>query len=113
MIYDIKTSNKSFLRMSAELRKKGVKNNKFFLALYDEGLVGVDPHSKKLSAEMKVRIYKEICINKWYFLREVIRIPIEGKLEGGPYKLNLGNLTFSYLKVKNKNIIEILPRQQG
>jgi len=32
---------------------------------------------------------------------------------GVNYSLNLGNLTLSYLKSKNKNQIVILPRQHG
>ena len=113
MIYDTKTKNKSFLRMSVVLRNKGIKNNKFFLRLYDESLQGVDPYSKELTAAQKLAIYREICLNKWYYLREVVRIPADGKLEGVPYMMNLGNLAFSYLRSKNKNTIEILPRQQG
>lgn len=52
-------------------------------------------------------------MNKWYFLREVVRIPVEGQDDGLMYALNLGNLSLSYLKSKNKNQILILPRQHG
>lgn len=113
MIYDVKTKNMSFLKMSVILRNLGVKNNKFFLALNDPDLQGVDPRSKTLTAEQKVKIMVEISMNKWYFLREVIRIPVEGQDEGLRYALNLGNLSMSYLKSKNKNQIVILPRQHG
>jgi hypothetical protein len=113
MIYDINTKNISFLRVSADLRKRGIKNNKFMLTLYDESLVGVDPHSENLNPSQKIAIFKECTINVWYYLREVIRIPGDGKLEGVPYKLNLGNMTMTYLKTKNKNQIVILPRQFG
>jgi len=111
MIYDIKTKNISFLKIAAELRRKGIKNNKFMLALYDDGLVGVDPRDKNLSAAMKVKIYNEICVNPWYYLREIVRIPVEGREDGMPYHIHLGNLTMSYLKWKNINQIVVLPRQ--
>lgn len=111
MIYDVHTKNKSFLRMSKVLRDKGVKNNKFMLTLYDESLVGVDPFSPTLTPAQKVAIYTESCNNIWYFIREVVRIPADGAVI--PYELNLGNLTLTYLRLLNKNIIEILPRQHG
>lgn len=113
MVYDVGTNNTSFLRMAVILRDLGIKNNKFFLALYDKELIGVDPFSKYLTNEQKIRIMQEICINKWYYLREVVRIPVEGIQEGSGYKLNLGNLTLSYLSGKNINQIVVLPRQHG
>lgn len=113
MIYDIKTTNISFLKLAATLKKHGVKNNKFVLILYDEKLQGIDPRSDTLTPEQKIRIYREICINKWYFLREVVRIPAQGNMRGTPYEANLGNIAFSYMKSKNKNTIMCLPRQHG
>lgn len=111
MIYDIYTSNKSFLIVSKMLRNNGVKNNKFMLALYDEGLSGIDPHSNKVKDDInfQLRIYRECCRNVWYFLREVVRIPANGA--NIPYELNLGNCALSYLRSYNKNFILVLPRQ--
>jgi hypothetical protein len=113
MIYDVNTKNISFLKVSSHLRKVGVKNNKFMLALIDESLIGVDPHSKELTEAQKIAIYREIAINKWYYIREVVRVPVDGVIEGISYRLNLGNLTLSYLKTKNINQVVILPRQHG
>ena len=113
MIYDVNTSNRSFLKMASVLRQNGVKNNKFMLALHDETLVGVNPHSPDLTDAQKVAVYREVSINKWYYLREVIRIPVEGKIAGIQYRLNLGNMTLSYLKAKNVNQLIVLPRQHG
>lgn len=81
------------------------------LALYDEDLIGVDPHSKNLSPEMQIKIYRETCRNVWYFIREVVRIPADGA--SIPYAANLGNITLTYLREQNKNVILILPRQHG
>ena len=97
--------------MSKYLRERNIKNNKFMLALYDENIKGLDPFSKDLTAEQKIRIFRECSLNLWYFLREVIRIPADGA--NIPYAANIGNITFSYLRSLNKNIIMILPRQNG
>lgn len=113
MIYDIHTKNTSFLKISRVLLSHGVKNNKFMLVLYDETLVGVDPHSDNLTSEQKIRIYREICKNPWYFLREVSRIPVPGKLRGTEYALNLGNCAQSYAYLMNLNFISTLCRQSG
>jgi len=113
IMININTNNISFLRISAELRRREVKNNKFMLELYDESLIGVDPHSERLTSMQKIAIFKECTLNVWYFLREIIRIPSDGNLDGDPYKLNLGNMSMTYLKTKNKNQIVVLPRQFG
>jgi len=113
MIYDIDTKNRTFLKAASDLKKTGVKNNKFMLALYDESLIGVDPFSPNLTEAQKIAIFRECALNKWYYLREVVRVPVDGIIEGIPYKLNMGNLTLSYLKSKNLNQIVILPRQHG
>ena len=113
MIYDVKTKNISFLKIAQELKKQGVKNNKFLLLLKDETLQGIDPFSPNLTTQEKIKIYVEICQNKWYFLREVVRIPAQGNDKGIMYEANLGNISISYMKGKNKNTISCLPRQHG
>ena len=109
LIYDIHTKNLSFLKVSQLLRKYNVKNNKIMLTLYDENLVGVDPYRNDLSLETQFAIYRECCRNVWYFIREVVKIPANGAEIF--YELNLGNFTLTYLKLKNKNFILLLPRQ--
>ena len=113
MIYDVKTKNYSFLRVAQYLRKKGIKNNKFMLILYDEGLSGVDPYSDAVAnnAELQFRIYREICRNSCYYLREIVRVPADGR--DIPYESNIANITMAYLKERNMNVVEILPRQHG
>jgi hypothetical protein len=83
------------------------------LALYDESLLGVDPFDPKLTDAQKIAIFRECSLNKWYYIREIVRVPVDGVIDGIRYKLNLGNLTLSYLKSKNLNQIVILPRQHG
>ena len=43
------TTNESFIRLHHILKKMGIKNNKFFLALHDERLKNVDPYSPTLT----------------------------------------------------------------
>ena len=66
-IYDWETTNISFLQTSSDLKRLGIKNNKFFLKLYDKSLQGVDPHGKYISQEMVYKIVTECTRNRWYF----------------------------------------------
>ena len=109
--YQLSTSNKSFRDMHYYLRSIGIKNNKFFLALIDKDLAGVDPFDPKLNQYMKQKIFRECMVNYWYFIREVIRIPDQGG-NGAKYELHRGNLAFNYCSMLNLNIFEELPRQQ-
>lgn len=110
-MYDVHTKNLSFLKVCKMLRDKGVKNNKFMLRLDNPNLQGVDPYSKNLTPKQKVEIYNECCNNVWYFIREVVLLPSAG--QNIHYEANLGNLTMTYVKEKNKNFVLILPRQHG
>jgi hypothetical protein len=78
MIYDYNTSNLSFIKMAKQLKDKGVKNWNFMLQLYDSKLQGIDPNSPNLSLEMQGRILKEVKLNFWYYIREVIKINSTG-----------------------------------
>ena len=77
--YDFKTKNKSFLNLYNDLYKLGIKNNKFFLKIYDRDLIGVDIYNQILPLDMQMKVFLEILVNPWYFLREVCRIPQDGK----------------------------------
>lgn len=109
MYYQYNTKNISFLKMSAELKSQGVRNNKFFLQLYDKDLMNVDPHSPNLDTITQAKIYKEIIINYWYYAREVVRIPTPAG--NVPFELNKGNLATEFCQLMNINSIEVLPRQ--
>jgi hypothetical protein len=93
------------------LQNEGVKNNKFFLKLYDDGLVGIDPYDENLTPEYQARILAEIIRNPWYFLREVVMITVPGGSKH--YELHKGNLAITYCMLNNLNVIEMLPRQHG
>ena len=113
--YHMSTTNQSFLDMHYYLKERGIKNNAFFLAIYDTTLIGVNPRDPRLPFEMKKRILAECYRNFWYFIREVVRIPVQGGSVGGgnPYKLSRGNLALNWACVNNINFFLELPRQHG
>lgn len=113
--YQMSTSNKSFLEMHYYLKQKGIKNNRFFLVLYDKDLAGVDPYDPTLSIVMKQKILRECISNFWYFIREVIRIKDEGGAVGSGkrYKLHRGNLALNFGLMCNWNLFVEFPRQHG
>lgn len=105
----MRTRNQSFLKTYNELRRKGIRNCDFFLRLYDPSLADVDPRSPNLSAEVKGRISIEVWRNPWYYLREVIRIPVDGGF--AQFQLHRGNLALSTCILDNRNSLTEIPRQ--
>ena len=116
-IYDVYTKNLSFIQTSKDLANLGVKNNKFFLKLYDKELLGVDPYSDALTQEQIKRIILECVRNPWYYLRELARIPSSGGTlgpgGGDPYILHRANLAATYCFLHNINHYLVIPRQCG
>lgn len=115
VFYDTETNNLSFLQVASDLKKLGIKNNMFFLRLYDKGLQGIDPHGPitAMSNELCQRIMAECIRNPWYYLREVCRIPDQGNSNGIPYKLNRANLAATWCFVNNIDHYLTIPRQIG
>src|SRR5574344_343829 len=111
LYYQMNTKNQSFVNMHYYLQRAGIQNNKFFLVLFDRGLDGIDPYDERLSKELKIRILRECTINYWYFLREVVRIPVEGGYIR--YELHRGNLAMNFLFILTYNMFAELPRQTG
>ncbi len=116
-IYDFKTSNKSFVELYNDLYKLGIKNNKFFLRLYDKDLIGVDPYQAIMPIDLQIKVIYECIINPWYFLREVCRIPEDGapiEVGGGvQYKIDRNNLASWYLFLNGIDNYQSKPRQTG
>ena len=109
-VIDTKTQNLSFLKMYRYLREKGIKNNKFFLRLYDKSLLGVNPHSKRLSPEQKTKILNEIAKNPFYYIREVVLVDIPGGKS--KFELHPGNLAIIWSIFNSLDQICLLPRQR-
>lgn len=112
-IVDYDTKNTSFIKMAMVLKEMGIKNNKFMLALYNPKLKGVDPYDPDLDSETQLMILKEIKINPWYYLREVIRVPSQGATNGSPFILDRANLAFFWVYFNSIDIFETIPRQIG
>lgn len=111
--YDIDTRNISFIQTAVDLKKLGIKNNMFFLKLYDRSLAGVDPHDPNLTDDQVLRIVNECIINPWYFLRECARIPDQGNPAGIPYMLNRANLALTWCILNGIDSYTVIPRQIG
>lgn len=107
------TTNKSFLAMYVILGSLGIENKSFHLALYDETLFNVDPYDPNLTTDQKARIFNECRKNIWYFIREVVRIPVSGNEKGKPYGLHRGNLACTWCLINNINFFLEMPRQNG
>lgn len=109
--YDYNTKNISFKNVCRILKALGVKNNNEHLQIFDESLIGVDPHSPNLSGKVKSKIEKEIRRNIWYYLREVVRVPAGNKLNY--FELNIGSFTTAFLITRRQNFFYEISRQVG
>lgn len=104
------TNNISFIKMNIILEDLGIKNNTFFLELYDEDLLNIDPFSENLITIEKAKITREITRNPWYFIREVVRIPTSGILRR--YELHRGNLALTWCMLNDISSFIVWPRQK-
>lgn len=110
--YQMETSNKSFIDTHIILKKRGIKNNKCFLALLNLDLAGINPYDPALTDAQKEAIIKECQNNYWYYLREVVRISAYGTTI--QLELNIANLSLSYLlNAGVKKIVHFTSRQLG
>lgn len=113
--YDITTRNISFLQTAKDLKTLGIKNNQFFLKIYDRQLIGVDPFSPSLSGEIMDRINLECVLNPWYFQRECVRIPSQGGATGpgagDMFALHRGNLAACWCFDNSIDFYLVIPRQ--
>lgn len=109
----ITSENHSFLVMEGTLRAQGIMNSKFFLALHDEDLLTVDPHSEDLSPETMAKVVQECVDNPWYFFREVVRVPYLQNSPASGFRLNMTNLAQLWLAFQGVTHIAVVPRFCG
>ena len=91
----------------------GVKNNAFHLSILDKGLMDIDPFDEDLPIEMKARILSECKNNFWYFLREILRIPVPGSLVPIQFEANRANIALYWLFFNHVMTIVVILRQTG
>lgn len=107
------TTNQSFLDMHYYLKSIGIKNNAFFLQILDPDLAGIDPRDPNLNPLMQKKVLRECLLNYWYFIREVVRIPVAGGQVGSGvrYQLHRGNLAMNFGFSLNWCMFVEFPRQ--
>ena len=110
-IVDLKTRNKSAIRLALLYKEMGIKNYAFPLALHDPSLQGVDPFSPDLTIEQINAI--ETANNPWYFYREILRVVSSGSLDGSPLEFNRANMGYVWLCRNHVTTMLIQPRQTG
>ena len=106
------TTNKSFVRMAMVLKKMGIQNHYFFLALLQRELEFVNPFDPNLDDKTKVRILIECTYNPWYFFRECIKVPAAGGTIVD-FMLHRGNLAAIWSFLNDIDFGLIMPRQTG
>lgn len=118
-LYDLGTSNKSFLQLAMDLKRLHVKNWFFLLELNDISLINIDPYAvdektghTTLSKDQITRIINECTINPWYYLREICRIPDQGGTSIH-YLANRGNIAQAFCMYHGIDSWICLPRQKG
>lgn len=107
------TQNTSFLRVATIYHRMNLKNNLFHLALTQPDLAKYDPHNlSDSSIELRLRIAHECRVNLWYFLREVLRVPVDG---GDPirFEAHRGNISMAWSYLAGIDYFSVQPRQTG
>lgn len=112
-IVDVDTPNRSFLRLAVLYRSLGVKNHAFLLALINQDLKGIDPHSLTLTDTQKALVALECAINPWYYFREVARAPAIGGGDAVMQEANRGNIALYWLFFNHVMTFLIQIRQTG
>ena len=105
----IGTKNASFIKLAKMLKDLNIKNHMFFLKLYNPRLAEIDPYDEDLTDLDKAMIIEECRKNFWYFIREVVRIPVSGGQRR--FILHRGNLALMWSLLRNLNTAIVLPRQ--
>ena len=112
-IVDVNTKNRSFVRLAGVLKKMGISNHYFFLALINPELQGIDPHDPNISPADAAAVAIECSINPWYFFREAARAPGDAGDGDSPMEANRANISLFWCFFNHIFYILIQPRQTG
>lgn len=107
------TKAQSYLELAKIYKAMGIENHMFHLALVDQSLEFVDPHSDDLTLEQMAAITVECKINPWYFFREVARVPAGSGADAAPLQANRANIAAFWCFFNHATIFLIQPRQTG
>lgn len=102
--------NYSFDEVSKQLKESGIVNYQFMLKLYDKRLINIDPYDPLISKENKELVKSECKRNIWYFLRDIVKIPVQG---GGSinFRLNRQNCAQIFCYELGRDTWSSSPRQ--
>lgn len=110
------TKNESFLRHCQVLKRIGISNYAFPLALYNPRLKDVDVHDLEEDTPenqmLRTMVMIEARHNVWYYLRECIRIYSQGG-KPVPFKLDRGNCAMTWAFLNGIDYTGMQPRQTG
>lgn len=107
------TTNKSWVEFAVLLKKMGVKNHLFHLALLNPELENVDPFDPNLDFETKNLIRMEAQFNPWYFFREIVRVPPQAGPNPVPLRANRGNISMYWCFFNHIDYALVQIRQTG
>ena len=107
------TKNQSFLHLAEVYHALGVNNCAFHLALLQPELKDVDPFDENLPIDVKASILYECKHNFWYFLREVIRVPVPGSLVPIHFQANRANVALYWFFMNHVMVLIVILRQTG
>lgn len=107
------TKNQSFLHLAEVYHALGVNNCAFHLSLLQPELKDVDPFDENLPIDVKASILYECKHNFWYFLREVIRVPVPGSLVPIHFQANRANVALYWFFMNHLMVLIVILRQTG
>lgn len=99
--------------MAEILHAMGVENCAFMLSILQPELKDVDPFDENLPIDTKAMIVYECKNNFWYFLREVMRIPVPGSLVPISFEANRANIGLYWLFFNHVMTVIVILRQTG
>ena len=107
------TKNTSFLHLAEIYHAMGVKNCAFHLCLLQPELKDVDPFDESLGIDIKAKIIYECKHNFWYYLREVMRVPVPGSLVPTRFQANRANIALYWFFFNHVMVLIVILRQTG